>query len=190
MHQTLYDQAYAKLFNEQQQDTPAVRQTLRKNRLSLALGAASVLSDFRELHGYKTVPPFAISASAIALGMVMRDMREYPEQRSYEWTPEGDLFTRHIRNLASAFEKCFRALLGMGMQAMLPRGIARSMYATCLKLKVEPPDAVQQMLKIVAESAWRPTDLDALNTRYPNWAMVGGTASGPGGIRMDRVLRD
>jgi hypothetical protein len=46
---------------------------------------------------------------------------------------------------------------------MLPRGIARMVYHTATLLKVQLPDAVEQMLGMVAQTAWQPSEMLVLS---------------------------
>ena len=51
------------------------------------------------------------------------------------------------------------------------------------------PEAVKQMLDVVAETAWRPADLNRLSSIYPNHAMAGGGRAKVADVQMVDILR-
>ena len=62
-------------------------------------------------------------------------------------------------------------------------------YHTAVQLHVQLPEAVKQMLKVVAETAWRPTDLNLLSSLYRNPAMTDGRSAKVVDYQMEDILR-
>ena len=42
-------------------------------------------------------------------------------------------------------------------------------YQVALQQKIQLPDSVEQMLRVVAETAWRPSDLHQLSSIFPSY---------------------
>jgi hypothetical protein len=147
---------------------------LRRDNLMFAHQTAQFLKDFRIHYGYKTTPTAVMHAAAIATSILLRSMKDIQTRIG----PVSHLsrlrevsIADSLEDIHSSFEECFQCLLSMGMQALLPRAIARNIYNWAMQLKINLPQNVVQMLKIVSESAWKPTDLHELNSLYPNWIL-------------------
>lgn len=82
-----------------------------------------------------------------------------------------------------------RCLLACGVQQMQPRGIARMLCHTAHQLEVQLPDAVQQMLHIMAETVWQPSDVRHFDSCYPNLHIVGQVNAKEHDYEMDSILR-
>lgn len=90
---------------------------------------------------------------------------------------------------AAALEECMRCLLACGVQQMQPRGIARMLYHTANQLGVQLPDAVKQILHIMAETAWQTSDVDHFDSCYPHLHLIGQAGTKEHDYEMDSVLR-
>jgi hypothetical protein len=138
-----------------------------RESLIFAHETAQYLHDFREMYGYKITPTAIMHAAALASSILLRNMRDTQPYDGvnglYEMPPSSSLEDIH-----GSFEECFRCLLGMGMQNLLPRAIARMIYRTSEELQVKLPSNVVQMLQIVYDSAWQESDLRLMNSKYPN----------------------
>ena len=154
-----------------------------------AYRAATSLRDYRATYGLKLTTPSIFHAATLASFILLHDMQLNP---STSRSPSDSLpkrTTNSITDTQSAFEECFRCLLGGGLQLMLPRGIARMLYHTARQMRVQLPSIVLHMLRIVADTAWRPSDMDHLNSSYPNWAFAQDSDSFTSRDRMEDVLK-
>lgn len=147
---------------------------LRRDNSLFAHQTAQYLKDFRSMYGYKITPTAIMHAAAVATSILLRGMKEaqtrlgpvaHLDRYREEFSPDS------LDQINSSFEECFQCLLGMGMQNLLPRAIARMIYRGAMQQKIELPENVVQMLKIVSQSAWNATDLHELNSMYPNWIL-------------------
>lgn len=75
-----------------------------------------------------------------------------------------------ITTSAAALEEVFRCLLGTGVEIMIARAVARMTYQTALKKKVILSQSTQNMLQIMSKTAWRPSDVKMISSKYPNSA--------------------
>lgn len=155
--------------------------TLHRDNLRFAHLASQYLRDFRNMYGYKITPTAVMHPAAVAATVLLRNMSRtlpLPKQIERSDPPANDSSPYALEYIHSSFEECFRCLLGMGMQNLLPRAIARMIYRASSQLQMQLPENVLQMLQIVSESSWRASDLGQLDSIYPNWTLP--TRSGDG----------
>lgn len=152
----------------------ARRRLRRLDLLQIAYSATTVVRAYRERYGWRIAQCLVYQAASNAAFILLKDMHHNPESTTDHVHADGYNtygIRRHtpISDRATAFEECFRCLLGTGLQHMLPCGIARMVYHTSRELKVQLPEAVEQMLQMVAETSWQPSDLHQISSLYPNW---------------------
>ncbi|KAK4502930.1 hypothetical protein PRZ48_006357 [Zasmidium cellare] len=183
----LYNRALQRLSHASDGHTglTGYEEQLRTRSVTWGHRAATIARDFREAYGYKIVPPFVIHMAAVATLTLLRSMEVQSTTASYPRPIIGSSMSDAEREeVNTSFAECFRCLLAAGLQEMHARGTARMVYCTALELKVRLPDSVQQMISLVAESAWQPSDLHQLSSTYPNWGLVNHSESS-----MEQILR-
>ena len=138
------------------------------NVIQLAQRSAQILREFRERYGLKISPPWLLQLQAVAAGVLVAD----PElaNPTIVRSPGATEHSGAITNSAAALEEVFRCLLGTGVEIMIARAIARMTYKTALKQKVILSQSTQNMLQIMSETAWRPSDAKMISSKYPNFA--------------------
>jgi hypothetical protein len=139
------------------------------NTLTLAHRSAQMLSDFRERFGLKIIPALLLQLQAVAAGVLIHD----PElaNKTSASTTDAD---STINDSRAAFDEVFRCLLGTGVESILARGIARMTYQTALQFQVALSTGILSMLKLMAETAWRPSDVTLMKSNFPNFATTRG----------------
>ena len=167
---TLYRQVYAVLYASADTyrkqnargdwSSANVRNDLRKQKLEYAMKAAYLSRDFGSEYGWKIAPPYIPQQTSSAIFILLQEMQE----RSAD-TVQSVSATVDVER---EFEDCFRCLLGIGVQQMLSRGIARMIYHTSTELELKLPTLAERMLQIVAETAWQPDDWQYLDSIFPN----------------------
>lgn len=165
---------------------------IRLGAVSTAHEAATLLQAYRRTYGLKIATPHLTQVMAISAFILLEDLPN--PIRAAHSSPHSDVDRsttdpQPTWTSKSAFEEIFRCLLGAGMQAMLPRGIARMVYRTTEQMQIRLPARVNQMMKIAAELAWQPKDLLRLSSGYPNVAMMDGTGKRGGEVRMEELLK-
>ena len=186
-HNAIFEAASTGTTDEARDDDPrALLEELRGDALRFAHRAATMVRDFRETYGLKVTLPFIFQLSGVATFILLRDMQA---NTSPENSPNEIRSNIPNSQIQTSFEECFRCLIGAGMQYMLPRAIARLLYHSATQLRVKLPDAVEQMLGMVAETAWRPSDLHQLNSCWPNWAASGTWKRNDKNVQMEDMLR-
>lgn len=173
-------------------DTKPKSNWIKLGAISSAYQAATLLRAYRQTYGVKIVTPHLTQVMALSAFVLLEDLpnsiqtaHSGPQSDSEEnasdpqptWTSE------------SAFEEVFRCLLGAGMQAMLPRGIARMVHRTAEQMHIQLPARVNEFLKITAELVWQPKDLLKLSSRYPNLAILNGNGKKVEEVRMEGLLK-
>lgn len=142
--------------------------------IPLAHQSAQFLRDFRERYGLKITPAWLLQLQAVAAGVLVLD----PDLDNSQivTTPSAtDLGSASpIDNSATAFDEVFRCLLGTGVEVMIARAIARMTYHTALKHEIFLSRSTMNMLKLMSETAWRPSDLRLVNSTFPNFATTKG----------------
>ena len=143
-----------------------------KSAIQLAHRCAQILQDFRERYGLKITPIWLMQLQAVAAGVLALD----PELASSTTitTPGAAEHADTINTSAAALEEVFRCLLGTGVEIILPRAIARMTYQTAFKQKVVLSENTQSILRIMSETAWRPSDVRLVSSTYPNFATTQG----------------
>ncbi|KAM3415732.1 hypothetical protein BST61_g9245 [Cercospora zeina] len=169
-------------------DTEDTTQRIAHDGLSKALlfayKAAEMLRDVRERYGLKIVPPFAVQLSAVAGSVLVLDKDlTIPHVENNPSDP-----SRPIADSHTAFDEVFRFLLGISVEIMIARGIARMIYYTALEHKIALSRAARAMLQIMADTAWRPSDLALLHSTYPDITTVGGDDEISANRRLSELL--
>ncbi|KAM0714321.1 hypothetical protein Q7P37_010108 [Cladosporium fusiforme] len=149
---------------------------LAKENLSKAIPvahrSAQTLREYRERYGLKITPAWLIVMPAIAANVLLLD----PELANPTLTTSassGDS-DDSIRASHSAFDELFRCLLGTGVQVMIARGIARMTYHTTLKQRITLSRLTWNILQIMSDTAWRPSDVSLVNSTFPNYGTIKG----------------
>jgi hypothetical protein len=139
------------------------------NTIMLAHRSAQMLQDFRERFGLKIVPGLLLQLQAVAAGVLIHD----PDlaHKTAASTTDGD---STINNSRAAFDEVFRCLLGTGVESILARGIARMTYQTALQYQAVLSTGILSMLEVMAETAWRPSDVTLMKSIFPNFATTRG----------------
>lgn len=140
--------------------------------IQLAHRSAQILRDFRERFGLKITPIWLMQLQAVAAGVLTLD----PElaNPTIGTSPGAAEHADTIDTSAAALEEVFRCLLGTGVEIILPRAIARMTYQTAFKQKVVLSESTQSMLRLMSETAWRPSDARLISSSYPNFATTQG----------------
>lgn len=165
--------------SDAQADATAFRSQKAKEALSqaipLAHAAAQNLCDFRERYGFKILPAWLPQLQAVTAGVLLLDPAlSEPATGSAAHLDRDGEYTGVISDSRTAFDEVFRGLLGAGVQVMSARGIARMMYHTALQRKIPLSASTKTMLQIMADTAWRPSDLTLVNSCLPNFATTKG----------------
>ena len=189
---TLYRQTYAALYLSEdasrnnhirsEWSSTTVRNELRKQKLEYALQAAYLCRDFGSEYGWKIVPPYIPQQTTSAIFIFIQEMREASDDMVEDASATSEV--------ERAFEDCFRCLLGCGVQQMLSRGIARMIYHTTMKLALKLPRRAEDMLQIVAETAWQPDDLQYLDSIFPNPIIASSSKASDKELRMGTLLKE
>lgn len=142
------------------------------NVIQLAHRSAQILREFRERYGLKIYPTWLLQLQAVAAGVLVAD----PElaNPTIVTSPGATENSETITTSAAALEEVFRCLLGTGVEIMIARAIARMTYQTALKQKVILSQSTQNLLQIMSETAWRPSDAKMISSKYPNFATTRG----------------
>ena len=118
----LYDRTSEQLFGSmaelRAEDLATQREVSNNTRLHYAFTAASSVSDFRESYGYKATPCFIFQQATVALSIVLRDMQANPHLRTeHRRSGASGILPSDtaIQDSETAFEECFRCLLGTGV---------------------------------------------------------------------------
>lgn len=149
-----------------------VAQEKLSSAILLAHRAAQILRDFRERYGLKVSPAWLLQLQAVTAGVLLAD----PELSSPTTVASPTSMERDgmIRDSHTAFDEVFRCLLGTGVEVMIARGIARMMYHTAQEQDIAVSRSTREMLTIMSHTAWRPSDLSLMNSRFPNFATIRG----------------
>ncbi|KAF2719516.1 hypothetical protein K431DRAFT_286635 [Polychaeton citri CBS 116435] len=163
---------------------------LHSKALNYARKAAALNRDYRETYGLKILPPWVLQSTANASFLLLMDLQRNPTQVA----PQSDDTPSSSRDgvrtpestSATAFEECFRLLIGTGVHIMESRALARMIFHTAAHLRVQLPDAVMEMIRLVAETAWQRSDMHRIRSAYPNWVLK----SADGQARNDHEMED
>ena len=159
-----------------------IRNELRRQKLGCAFKAAELSWDFGSEYGWKIAPLWIPHQVTGAIFIFLQEMQKSSSDMVEALSRTADI--------EGAFEECFRCLLGCGVQQMLSRGIARMIYHTVTKLELRLPRLVERMLQIVAEVAWQRSDLQYLDSIFPNPLIANNTGIGEARQRMGSLLRE
>lgn len=140
----------------------------------LAQRSAQTLREFRERYGLKITPAWLLQLQAVASNVLLLD----PELANPSLTTSANSATSDgpIQSSHAAFDETFRCLLGTGVEVMIARAIARMTYHTTLKQRVVLSRLTWNMLQIMSDTAWRPSDISLVNSTFPNFAMINGNS--------------
>lgn len=153
---------------------------------SLAYKAAQMLRDFRERYGLKIPPPWLVQISAVAASVLILD--KDLTMPNMESDSSEDHPRRPITDSHTAFDEVFRCLLGAGVEIMIARGMARMIYHIALEQKIVLSRASRAMLQIMADTAWRPSDLSLMQSTYPDITSVSGDEERSANRRLTELL--
>jgi hypothetical protein len=140
--------------------------------IQLAHRSAQILRDLRERYGLKITPIWLLQLQAVAAGVLVLDSEL--ASPTIVTSPGAAERADTIDTSAAALEEVFRCLLGTGVEIILARAIARMTYQTAFKQKVVLSENTQSMLRIMSETAWRPSDARLISSTYPNFATTQG----------------
>lgn len=159
-------------------------QVYLSDMILLAHRSAHILQDFRERYGLKITPAWLLQLQAVASSVLMLDP-DLTNPLVVASQNEAE-HSSTIRTSAAAFEEVFRGLLGTGVQVMVARGIARMSLRAAVEHKVVLSQDTQNILQIMAETAWRPSDVRLVDSTFPNFATTKGYEDN--GERMSQLL--
>lgn len=140
--------------------------------IQLAHRSVQILREFRERYGLKIAPVWFLQLEAVAAGVLVLDQEL--TSPTIVTSPGAAEHADMINTSAAALEEVFRCLLGTGVEIMIARAIARMTYKTALKQKVMLSENTQSMLRLMSETAWRPSDARLISSTYPNLATTQG----------------
>jgi hypothetical protein len=147
--------------------------------IALAHQSAQILQEFRERYGLKITPAWVLMLQAVAAGILVLD----PElvNPTLVTSPNvADLEkSTAIRDSSTAFDEVFRGLLGAGVEVMIARAVARMSYHTARRQKIVLSKSTWKMLQIMSETAWRPSDVNLVDSVFPNFATQIGHEDNP-----------
>jgi hypothetical protein len=147
---------------------------LRKHAIHSAQDMSINLGHFRQQYGLKMVPPYMVQANGVACFILLTDL-----------STDSPSFS----SSTMAFKEAFRCLLGMGMQLLWARAMARLLHLTAQKKGFKLPSSIEMMLSAVSESAWTANDKQRLSSCWPNYAIVG-TAKVGESVMMEDLIRE
>lgn len=159
----------------------------RIQRLRCGHQAAKMIADLRSTYGFKILPLTIFQVCAVALSTFLLEMALPSTEHAGELEEVRHIFDQ--RHIDSSFEECFRCLLAAGMNQLLPRVVARVVYHEARELQVRLPVAVQQMLRLVADTAWNVSDLHNLNAAYSSYAVSDATSGRTNDFALEDLLR-
>ncbi|KAF2724541.1 hypothetical protein K431DRAFT_300855 [Polychaeton citri CBS 116435] len=164
---------------------------IRKYTLEHVFQVAKELENFRIKYGYKITVPYVIQEAALAAFALLRYMDDDNNNTSRENPKDKQAETdNQTEKLEASLEECFRCLLASGTQLMLPRGIARMLYHTSGVLEIQLPTRIREMIALIAEAAWQPSDLRRLSSAYPNLTLSVKGDTKLYKMHMDEMLRN
>lgn len=158
-------------------DTTFCSQSAQDNlskAIHLAQRSAQILREYRERYGLKITPAWLLQLQAVASNVLLLD----PGLGNPSLATSANSATseRPIQSSYAAFDEIFRCLLGTGVEVMIARAIARMTYHTTLKQRVVLSRLTWNMLQIMSDTAWRPSDISLVNSTFPNFAMINGSS--------------
>lgn len=168
------------------EEDPNFRSHLAQENLTkaipLAHRSAEILRDFRERYGLKITPAWLLQLQAVAAGVLLLDPElANPTVISSPQASEAGTIT----SSAAAFDEVFRCLLGAGVEVMISRAIARMTYHTVLEQRIVLSRSTFNMLQLMSDTAWRPSDMSLVNSVFPNFATTKGHEDD---VRMTELL--
>lgn len=165
----------------------ALRNELSSKILVFAYHGATTIRCFREQYGLKFMSITQLNHSIMGVFISLNDLHAHPPPtlRSISGGMAED-----VRDTPSALEEFFRVLLATSFRWTMSRGFARTAYHTAQTLNVELPETITEMLKIMAGTTWRTSDLEQLDTAvYPNWSLPHASSEQTEGYRMGNMLK-
>ena len=189
---------------------------IRRRMLAITYNAANILRDYRQTYGYKSTPAILYHLATIT-GFILLRALETDQQASsstlaesrHTSTTEGNILLRALETdqqasssplaesrhttttegTSLAFEECLRCLMASGVQLVQPRGLARMLCGTAIQRNILVSSVAKEMLQIIAETAWGPSDLRRFDSCYPNHALTAEPNVSARDREMDHVLR-
>ncbi|KAI7091361.1 hypothetical protein KC356_g702 [Hortaea werneckii] len=151
----------------------------------LALRAAKLLKNYRELYGLKVVLPSilhaATTASFIPFGhSPTRNERQIPGHLLHSFEAMEDS--------KSGLEESIRCLLGMATQISLARGVTLMVLKTAKIMKINLPDSIKRLPETIAEIAWNTKNEGSFSSSFPNYALAAAKGGRPEGLTMEELL--
>lgn len=141
--------------------------------ITFAHQSAQILKEFRERYGFKITPAWLLQLQAVAAGILMLDP-ELEDPAVAATSPKAADYEGVIRDSPAAFDEVFRSLLGAGVEVMIARAIARMSYHTARKQKIVLSESTWSMLQVMSDTAWRPSDVNLVDSTFPNFATTKG----------------
>lgn len=149
-----------------------ISQEFLSQAVALSHQSAQILQEFRELYGLKITPAWLLQLQAVAAGILVLDP-ELTNPTTVVSPRAGDMEST-ICDSSTAFDEVFRSLLGAGVEVMIARAIARMSYHTARKQKIVLSRSTWNMLQVMSGTAWRPSDMNLVNSMFPNFAATKG----------------
>lgn len=164
-----------------------VKDELSTKILTYAYHGATTIRCFREQYGLKFMSITQLNHSIMGVFISLNDLHAHPPPTLHSISSG---MTDDVQDTTSALEEFFRVLLATSFRWTMSRGFARTAYHTAQTLKVELPETITEMLKIMAGTTWRTSDLEQLNTAvYPNWSLPHANSEQTEGYRMGNMLK-
>lgn len=162
----------------------ALRESLRENLLKSCYRAARCLREFRKTFGMKMATPLMLYQASQLVSALIKVSTANPPPGATVRRNKHAIFTV-IEELASegthelddrsfALEEGFRFLLGSAPRMVLSRGMARMAYCTAKALEVQLPKVIHEMVKTMADTAWRNGDSKMFSSAFPSPYVSGG----------------
>ncbi|KAF2212424.1 hypothetical protein CERZMDRAFT_97696 [Cercospora zeae-maydis SCOH1-5] len=129
----------------------------------------------------------ALAILASSSSATVDDLEFFTIEPKSNWSefPRADLL--QIRTLL--LTKSSDSFWGLtSAETLIARGIARMIYYTALEQKIALSRASRAMLQIVADTAWRPSDLSSLHSTYPDITAVSGDDKESAKRRLSELL--
>lgn len=137
------------------------REELWMAKLNACFAVSKTLKDYRESYGYSILLPYQFQQASVCAFTLIDDLKNNPVESSEN--------AQSTDGRIPAFEECFRCIIGCGVQAMLPRGVARVLCLKARRAEVPWSQAMKEIIRIVEKTAWEPSDVDKFNSTYPSY---------------------
>lgn len=130
-------------------------------KLNACFAVSKTLKDYRESHGYSISLQYQFQQASVCAFALIDELTNK--------TVESSANAQLTGNRLPAFEECFRCIIGCGVQATLPRGVARMLCLKARRANVPWSQAMEEIIRIVEKTAWEPSDIDKFNSTYPSY---------------------